>query len=105
MTGSSDLRILFVHIAPNILPLAVLYGSIAIGWAILTEASVSFLGFGDPNSISWGYMLQDAYASQALSRGAYYWFVPPGIAIILIVAAGFFIGRGYEELLFPKLKD
>ncbi len=105
VTGSSDLRILFVHIAPNIMPLAVLYGSIAIGWAILTEASVSFLGFGDPNSISWGYMLQDAYSSQALSRGAYYWFVPPGIAIVLIVAAGFFIGRGYEEVLFPKLKD
>lgn len=105
VAGSGDLRILFVHIAPNIMPLAILYGSIAVGWAILTEASVSFLGFGDPNSISWGYMLQDAYASQALSRGAYYWFVPPGIAIILVVAAGFFIGRGYEEVLFPKLKD
>jgi peptide/nickel transport system permease protein len=49
-------------------------------------------------------MLQDAYASQALSKGAYYWFVPPGICIILIVTAGFFISRGYEEILFPKLK-
>lgn len=104
VAGSGDFRILFVHIAPNILPLAVLYGSLAVGWAILTEASISFLGFGDPNSISWGYMLQDAYASQALSRGAYHWFLPPGIAIVLVVAAGFFIGRGYEEVLFPKLK-
>jgi peptide/nickel transport system permease protein len=105
VAGSSHWRILFVHIAPNILPLAVLYGSISVGWAILAEASVSFLGFGDPETVTWGFMLQDAYASQALSRSAYHWFLPPGIAIVLVVVAGFFIGRGYEELLFPKLKE
>lgn len=105
VAGSSDLKIVFRHIAPNILPLSFLYGSIAIGWAILTEAAISFLGFGDPETISWGYMLQDAYASQALSTGGYYWFVPPGICIILVVVAGFFISRGYEEILFPKLKE
>ncbi|WP_159593341.1 ABC transporter permease [Chelativorans xinjiangense] len=103
VSGSSDLKIIMRHIAPNILPLSFLYGSIAIGWAILTEASISFLGFGDPQSISWGYMLQDAFASQALAKQAYYWFVPPGICIILVVSAGFFITRGYENLLFPKL--
>lgn len=104
VTGSSDFKIVFRHIAPGVLPLSFLYGSIAIGWAILTEASISFLGFGDPETISWGYMLQDAYASQALSRGAAYWFIPPGLCIILVVVAGFFISRGYEEILFPKLK-
>ncbi|MEM8823377.1 MAG: ABC transporter permease, partial [Pseudomonadota bacterium] len=103
ISGSSDLKIILRHIAPNVLPLSFLYGSIAIGWAILTEASISFLGFGDPDSISWGYMLQDAFASQALSKSAYYWFVPPGFLIILIVSAGFFITRGYEQILFPKL--
>ena len=103
VVGSSDLKIILRHIAPNILPLSFLYGSIAIGWAILTEASISFLGFGDPNQISWGFMLQDAFASQALARPAYYCFIPPGLAIILVVSAGFFISRGYENLLFPKL--
>ena len=105
VSGSSTPRIIFLHIAPNILPLSFLYGSIAVGWAILTEASISFLGFGDANVISWGYMLQDAFVSQALSRGAYYWFVPPGLAIVLVVVAGFFISRGYEELLFPRLTE
>jgi len=105
VTGANTPRILFVHIAPNIMPLALLYGSIAVGWAILTEAAISFLGFGPSDTVTWGYMLQDAYASQALSRGSFYWFVPPGICIILIVVAGFFISRGYEEILFPKLKD
>jgi peptide/nickel transport system permease protein len=105
VTGASTSRILFVHVAPNILPLSFLYGSIAVGWAILTEASVAFLGFGPSDKVSWGTMLQDAYASQALSRGDYNWFIPPGICIVLVVVAGFFVSRGYEEILFPKLKD
>jgi peptide/nickel transport system permease protein len=105
VTGASDWRIMLVHVAPNILPLTFLYGSIAVGWAILAQASVSFLGFGDSDVISWGTMLQDAYASQALDRGQYSWFVPPGLCIVLVVLAGFFIGRGYEELLFPRLRD
>lgn len=105
VTGAGSWRILFVHIAPNVLSLSFLYASIAVGWAILTEASISFLGFGPSDSVTWGYMLQDAYASQALGRGQYHWFVPPGLCIILVVVAGFFISRGYEEILFPKLKD
>jgi peptide/nickel transport system permease protein len=104
VSGASHFRIVFMYIAPSILPLSFLYGSLAIGWAILTEASVSFLGFGDSNVVSWGFMLQDAFNSQALSRGAFYWFVPPGVAIMLAVMSGFFIGRGYEEVLFPRLR-
>lgn len=104
VSGASNLRIMLVHITPNILPLSFLYGSLAIGWAILTEAAVSFLGFGDPKAISWGYMLHDAYVSQALSRGSFGWFVPPGICIMLMVMAGFYIGRGSEEILYPRLR-
>jgi len=105
VTGAGEWRIMLVHIAPNILPLSFLYGTIAVGWAILAQASVSFLGFGDSDSVSWGTMLQDAYASQALDRGQYAWFVPPGLCIVLVVLAGFLISRGYEELLFPRLRD
>lgn len=104
VSGASNLRIVFYYIAPSILPLSFLYGSLAIGWAILTEASVSFLGFSDANVVSWGFMLQDAFASQALSRGAFYWIIPPGLCIMLTVMSGFFIGRGYEEVLFPRLR-
>ncbi len=104
ISGAGHLRIIFMYIAPSILPLSFLYGSLAIGWAILTEASVSFLGFGDPDVVSWGFMLQDAFLSQALSRGAYHWIIPPGLCIMLTVMAGFFIGRGYEEVIFPRLR-
>jgi peptide/nickel transport system permease protein len=105
VTGCSTGRIMFVHVLPQVLPLAALYGSVAIGWAILAEAAASFLGFGDPDSVSWGVMLQDAYANQALGRGAWNWFTPPGIAIVLMVLAGFLLSRGSEKLLFPKLEE
>jgi peptide/nickel transport system permease protein len=105
VTGCSTGRIMFVHVLPQVLPLAALYGSVAIGWAILAEAAASFLGFGDPDSISWGVMLQDAYANQALGRGAWNWFTPPGLAIVLMVLAGFLISRGSEKLLFPRLAE
>ena len=93
-----------MHVAPNILPISFLYGSIVVGWAIFAEATVSFIGLGPTDSVSWGFMLQDAFVSQALSRGSYYWFLPPGICIMLIVSAGFFISRGYEEVFMPKLR-
>jgi peptide/nickel transport system permease protein len=105
VTGSSSARIMFVHVLPQVLPLAALYGSVAIGWAILAEAAASFLGFGDPRVISWGVMLENAYANQALSLGAWNWFVPPGAAILSMVLAGFLIARGSEKLLFPKLAE
>jgi peptide/nickel transport system permease protein len=104
VSGASNLRIIFSHVAPSVLPLSFLYGSVAVGWAILTEASISFLGFGDPNTVSWGFMLQDAFVSQAMSRQAFYWIIPPGLAIMLSVMAAFFIGRGLEEVLFPRLR-
>jgi peptide/nickel transport system permease protein len=81
-----------------------LYGSFAIAWAILTEAGVSFIGLGDPNTVSWGTMLQAARAYSALSFGAWWWFVPPGVCIGLLVISGFLIGRGYEEITNPKLQ-
>ncbi|MEA2739893.1 MAG: peptide/nickel transport system permease protein, partial [Acetobacteraceae bacterium] len=58
-----------------------------------------------PDTTTWGFMLQDAYVSQALSRGLFNWFVPPGICIVLLVSAGFFISRSYEQFLFPRLRD
>lgn len=105
VAGASNFRIIFRHITPNILPLALLYGSLAMGWAILTEAAISFLGFGDPSAVSWGFMLNDAFVSQALSRGSYSWFVPPGICIMLVVMAGFYIGRGSEKILYPRMNQ
>jgi peptide/nickel transport system permease protein len=104
VAGASDLRIVFTQIAPNILPLSLLYMAISVGWAIITEASVSFLGLGDPLVISWGQMLNLAFLSGAV-RHAWWWIVPPGISIVLIVVATFLIGEAAEEYANPRLKS
>ena len=103
LTGASHARIIFRHLAPNILPLSLVYSSLAMGWAILTEASVSFLGYGDPFLISWGKILFDAYVAQAMND-AWWWVVPPGLAITLLVMSGFFVSRSLEEVLNPRLR-
>lgn len=103
LTGASHARIIFRHLAPNILPLSLVYSSLAMGWAILTEASVSFLGYGDPFLISWGKILFDAYVAQAMND-AWWWVVPPGLSITLLVMSGFFVSRSLEEVLNPRLR-
>lgn len=103
VTGASDARIIFLHIAPNILPLCHAYVAIAFGWAVIAEAGISFLGFGDPQQLSWGQILQQAFLSGAIRR-AWWWTVPPGVCIMLTVLSVFFIGRSYEPLLNPRLR-
>jgi peptide/nickel transport system permease protein len=103
-SGAGHLRLIFVHLAPNVYPLSLLYGVFAVGWAILTEAGLSFLGFGDAHSMSWGKMLHDAYSAQALSQGAWWWIIPPGVAIVLMVMSTYFIAQGFEQVVNPKLR-
>jgi len=101
--GASDFRIMYVHIAPNVLPLSLLYLALGVGWAVMTEASLSFLGLGDPLKMSWGYMLYYAFQSAAM-RKAWWWVIPPGVSIALFVVSCFLIGRAYEEIVNPRLR-
>lgn len=103
VAGASDLRILYTQIAPNILPLSFLYMAISVGWAVITEASVSFLGLGDPLVISWGGMLNSAFLSGA-ARLAWWWVVPPGLGLVVMVIATFIVGEATEEYSNPRLR-
>lgn len=103
-TGASDADILYREIAPNVMPLAVTSITFALAWAIITEASIGFLGFGDPDVVSWGSIIYDAYASQMMYR-APWWVVPPGVAIMVLVTAVYFMGRAYEEVINPRLRE
>lgn len=101
--GASDMRIMYYHILPNVIPLAFLYGSFSVAWAVIAEASISFLGFGDPSMTSWGQILFNAYSAGAI-RSAWWWVIPPGVCIMLLVMSVFFIGRALEELTNPELR-
>ena len=101
--GASHLHIIMRHILPNIFRVVFLWITMSVAFAILTEASLSFLGLGDPTVISWGQMLNTAFSSGNL-RTAWWWVVPPSIALILLVSSLYLIGRGYEEQTNPRLR-
>ncbi len=101
--GAGDMHILFRHITPNVLPLSFLYMAIGVQTGVMLEAALSFLGFGDPNVLSWGIMLNAAFQAGAM-RSAWWWVVPPGLALSLFVIAVFMITRAYEERLNPRLR-
>ncbi|MCC7359263.1 MAG: ABC transporter permease [Anaerolineales bacterium] len=104
VAGASNFRIMYVHLLPNILPIVLLYVPLSVGWAIMAEASVSFLGFGDPHAISWGGMLQSAFATGAM-RVAWWWTLAPGLAIVLLVISVYFINRALEPIVNPSLRE
>jgi peptide/nickel transport system permease protein len=101
--GCSDFRIIYRHILPNVLPLLLLYAAFNIAWSIITEASASFLGFGDGETISWGGMLYELWLS-GKTRVAWWWFATPSLCIVLLVTSLVFVSRAYEEIANPRLR-
>jgi len=102
--GAGHGKILFLHIAPNVLPLSFLYMAIGVQTGIMLEAALSFLGFGDPHVQSWGIMLNAAFSAGAM-RSAWWWVLPPGIALSVFVLSVFMVTRAYEEMLNPRLRS
>lgn len=103
VAGASHVRIIFRHIMPNVLPLAFLYMTFRVTSAILVEAALSFLGFGDPSQVSWGMMLQWVWKSGHMFQ-APYWLIPPGLCISLLTLAFYMLGRAMDEVLDPRLR-
>jgi peptide/nickel transport system permease protein len=100
--GASDWRILFVHILPNSIQPLIVQASLGMAGAVLSEASLSFLGLGiPPPAPSWGTMIEDARGLDTLMNAPHVLFFP-GIAIALTVLAFNFIGDGLREYLDPK---
>lgn len=101
--GAGDLYIIRTHVLPNTLPLIFANTVLIIAVAILSEAALSFLGLGDPSRISWGSMLENAFGSGAPSAGAWWYVIPPGLCITVLVLAVTLIGFLYEEIINPRL--
>jgi peptide/nickel transport system permease protein len=104
-TGASNGRIMLRHILPNSFSPILVAGTLSVAGAILTEASLSFLGFGIlPPSPSWGEMLNAARSFTRLQENPWIW-MPPGIMILLTVLAINFIGDGLRDSLDPRQKE
>lgn len=103
VTGATHFRIIFRHILPNVLPLSLLYMTFRVTSAIIIEAALAFLGFGDPSTVSWGMMLQWVWKTGHMFQ-APYWLLPPGICISLLTLSFYMLGRAMEEVLDPRLR-
>lgn len=101
--GAGHMRIMFRHLLPNLVPLAFLYMTFRVTAAIVIEAALAFLGFGDPTTVSWGMMLQWVWKTGHMFK-APYWLLPPGICISLITLSFYMIGRAMEQVLDPRLR-
>lgn len=103
--GATDFRILNVHILPNVLPLIFANTVLVIAGSILSEATLAFLGLGDPVRVSWGTMLHFAFVAGAAGRGAWWYLAPPGIGIVIVVLGFILTGHALDGILNPRLRD
>ena len=101
--GLSSAGILWRLILPGVLALVIANAVLVIAGSILAEATLSFLGLGDPIRTSWGQILHNAFAAGAVGNGDWWYFLPPGVGIVLVVLAFSLIGQSLERILNPRL--
>ncbi len=103
--GAGNFHILRRHIFPLVLPLMVANTVLVISLSILSESTLSFLGLGDPTTLSWGGMLNFAFTRGAISARAWWALIAPGLGIVWVVLACTLVGNTLEEAFNPRLQS
>jgi peptide/nickel transport system permease protein len=102
--GAGHFRIVMRHILPQVAPLLIANTVLTIAVAIFDETALAFLGLGDPSRISLGKVIENAFTRTAISSGAWWAIVPPGIIVAAIILSCTLIGQAMEDALNPKLR-
>ncbi len=103
-SGDGAWRIILFEILPNELPIIVSQFIFSMIFAILTQAGLAFLGLASPNQLTWGTILYFAQNDGAMSSGAWWWFVPPGLCIAVLGMGLALINFSLDEILNPRLR-
>lgn len=103
-SGASSLYIMFRHLVPNVMPIAMTDLILSVPGAILFEAALSFLGFGDPRTPTWGREFSYMQTLNAWQEGAWWWIIPPGLAITFLCVGFVFFGHALDEIINPRLR-
>jgi peptide/nickel transport system permease protein len=93
------------HVLPNVMPLVLANTTLTVAIAVLSETTLSFLGLGDPFRVSWGSMLDGAFGAGAISSGAWWYLLPPGVCVVIVVLAFTLVGRALENVLDPRSQE
>jgi peptide/nickel transport system permease protein len=102
--GASNTRLIVRHVLPQVAPLLVATTVIMVAYAIFAETSIAFLGLGDPSAVSWGLLIENAFSRDAITVGAWWAVVPPGIAVAIVVVSLTMLGTAIEDALNPRLR-
>jgi peptide/nickel transport system permease protein len=102
--GAGRWHLMSRHVLPNVMPMVFANTTLTVAIAILTETTLSFLGLGDPTLVSWGSMLDDAFTVGAMTTGAWWFIVPPGVCVVLVVLSFTLVGQSLEEIFNPRLR-
>ncbi len=103
--GASHLSIMRRHILPNVMPIVWANSVLIVALAVLGEAGLSYFGLGNPDAFSWGTILYNGFQAGAINQGAWWYLVPPGAAITLLVLAFFAVGQAIKEAGNPRAGD
>ena len=102
--GAGNSRLIVRHVLPQVTPLLVANTVLLIAYAIFAETFITFLGLGDPSTISWGRLIQNAFTDDAIINNALVGGHPPGICVMLVVLSCTIIGQTMEDALNPRLR-
>jgi peptide/nickel transport system permease protein len=102
--GLTTFGIVFIHVLPQVLPIIFAEVTLDVSFAILSEASLSFLGLGDPTLISWGSMLNRAFMRGAVTKGAWWYLIPPGFALAWVTLGLTLLSNAVQEIINPRLQ-
>ncbi|WP_338016644.1 ABC transporter permease [Segeticoccus rhizosphaerae] len=103
--GAGHGHVIRKHVLPAVMPLVMANTTLTVGSAIIAEATLSFLGLGDTSKQSWGTMLKLALDSGAATGGFWWFILPPGVAIVIVVLAFTLVGRAFEAVINPSLRE
>ncbi|MFC4786061.1 ABC transporter permease [Nocardioides sp. MAHUQ-72] len=102
--GATDAQLMTRQVLPNVMPLILVSSTLTVASAILAEATLTFLGLGDPTAVSWGSLINNAFMQGAVTAGAWWYLLPPGLAILVIVLGFTLVGRAVEHLLNARVQ-
>ncbi len=102
--GAGHWRVIFRHVLPQIAPLLIANVVLSVAIAIFDETALAFLGLSDPSAVSWGTIIEHAFERTAISSGAWWAIVPPGICVALVIMGCYLLGQAIEDALNPRLK-
>ena len=102
--GAKNSRLVVRHVLPQVTPLLIANTVLLVAYAIFAETFITFLGLGDPSTISWGRLIENAFTDDAIINNAWWAIIPPGLCVMFVVLACTIIGQSIEDELNPRLR-